>query len=87
MTLPPAPRHANGSRLATAADHDLLRLEAETRHAQDRYRIYRAKTYGPRATDPSHLRELERASQMAEQRLRRVRADRAATIKANEGAP
>lgn len=87
MTVSPAPRHENGSRLATAADHELLRLEAETRHAQDRFRIYRAKTYGPQATDPSHLRELERTSQLAEQRLRRARADRAPTTNTNEGAP
>ncbi len=89
MTVFPAPRHENGSRLATAADHELLRLEAETRHAQDRFRIYRAKTYGPgpRATDASQLRELERASQLAEQRLRRARADRAPTTNTNEGAP
>lgn len=74
------------TRLATQADHDLLRLEAETRHAQDRYRIYRAKTYGPKPTDPAHLRELERVAQHAEQRLRRVRAERAAQTHTNEGA-
>lgn len=73
------------TRLATQADHDLLRLEAETRHAQDRYRIYRAQTYGPKPTDPAHLRELERAAQHAEQRLHRIRADRADQTHTNEG--
>ena len=86
MTGASAPRHPGGSRLVTQADLDLISLEAETRHAQDRFRIYRAKTYGPHPTDPSHLRELERTAQLAEGRLRRVKANITSTTFTNEGA-
>ncbi len=50
---------------------DILGLEAEAKHARERYRLYRAKTYGPSPTDPAHLRDLERVATAAEQRLQR----------------
>ncbi len=51
----------------------LLELEAEARLASDRYRLYRAKTYGRRLTRPGRLRELKRASELAERRLLQAR--------------
>jgi hypothetical protein len=52
---------------------DAAKLEAEAKHARERYRLYEARPYGPRATDPSYLRELGRVSQLAERRLRRAK--------------
>jgi hypothetical protein len=48
-------------------------LEAEARFHRERYDLYRAKTYGPRPTSMVRLRELERARDGAEARLRRGR--------------
>jgi len=50
-------------------DHDVPRLEAEARYARERYDLYRARSYGPRLTDPSRLRELENSSELAQRRL------------------
>jgi hypothetical protein len=61
-----------------SARTELRRLEelrAEANHARDRHRLYRAKTYGPRLTSPRRLRELERASNLAEGRLRRAQSE------------
>jgi hypothetical protein len=57
-------------------DRRLAELEAEARHTSERYRLYRAKVYGPRLTSYAHLRELERESKFAESRLQRTKADR-----------
>lgn len=51
----------------------LEELAAEAKYADDRFRLYRAKTYGPRLTSPGRLRKLERARDLAEARLRRAR--------------
>jgi hypothetical protein len=48
-------------------------LECEDRYHRDRYRLYRAKVQGPRATSPARLEALRRASEAAEARLRRAR--------------
>ena len=48
-------------------------LEAEARHARERYDLYRAKMYGPRPTDPAVFRELERVYRAAAERLRHAR--------------
>ena len=45
-------------------------LRAEARYRRERYDLYRAKVYGPRPTTMSRLRELERARQGADTRLR-----------------
>ena len=45
-------------------------LRAEARHHRERYDLYRAKMYGQRPTTMTRLRELERAHQAAEARLR-----------------
>jgi hypothetical protein len=48
-------------------------LEAEARYARQRADLYRAKTYGPRASSPARMRELERVAEGAEERLRAAR--------------
>ena len=52
-------------------DHDrteeLRELATFARQKRD---LYRARTYGPRETSATRLRELERASEQAETRLR-----------------
>ena len=48
-------------------------LEREDRYHRERYALYRAKVYGPRATSPARLRALRLASEAAERRLRRAR--------------
>ncbi len=52
-------------------------LQAEARYRRERYDLYRAKVYGPRPTTTARLRELERAHQGAEARLRRAQQQRA----------
>lgn len=56
----------------------LTELEAEARHASERYRLYRARAYGPGLTSAGRLRELQRESEFAERRLQRARADQRA---------
>jgi hypothetical protein len=51
-------------------------LEAEARYHRERYDLYRAKTYGPRATSPARLRELELAHRAAQSRLREAKRTR-----------
>lgn len=45
-------------------------LQAQARHARERLDLYRAKTYGPRPTTMTRLRELERVSEAADARVR-----------------
>ena len=47
-------------------------LLAEARYHRHRYDLYRAKMYGSRPTTMTRCRELERAVQGAEARLRRA---------------
>jgi hypothetical protein len=54
-------------------DQEFVLLEAAARHARERYQLYKAKTYGPSATSPTRLRELDRERLRAETRLRRAR--------------
>jgi hypothetical protein len=53
-------------------------LRAEARYHRERYDLYRAKMYGPRLTTTRRLRELERAHQGADARLRHALQERAA---------
>jgi hypothetical protein len=55
--------------MASAAIEDLL---AEARHHRHRYDMYRANMHDLRPTTMARLRELERAQQDAEARLRRA---------------
>jgi hypothetical protein len=48
-------------------------LEREDRYHRERYALYRAKVYGPRATSAARLRDLKLASDAAERRLRHAR--------------
>ncbi len=52
-------------------------LRADARYARERYDLYRAKAYGPRATSITRLRELERASEAAQARLRHAEREAA----------
>ena len=45
-------------------------LQAEARYHRERFDLYKAKTYGPRLTSATRLKELERRQQGAESRLR-----------------
>ena len=49
----------------------------EARYRRERYDLYRAKMYGPRPTTLARLRELERAHQGADDRLRRAQQEQA----------
>jgi len=44
-------------------------LRAQARYARQRYDLYKAKAYGSRLTSASRMRELQRASEGAEERL------------------
>ena len=57
----------------TSADH-LKNLEAESRYHRERLALYRARVYGGFLVSATRLRELERSSEFAEQRLRDARA-------------
>jgi hypothetical protein len=48
---------------------ELERLRADARYHRERLELYRAKAYGPRPTSATRLRELERAHQVAQDRL------------------
>lgn len=56
----------------------LSELEAEARYRRERLALYRARVYGPKPTSASKLRELERACEGAEARVRRARSRRPA---------
>jgi hypothetical protein len=53
-------------------------LRAQARFHRERRDLYRARTYGPRETSPTRLRELERAATLAEERLRFAEREAAA---------
>lgn len=62
---------------------DDLRVQAQ--YARQRYDLYKARAYGQRPTSPTRLRELQRASEQAEARLRAAEAqERAPTT---DGSP
>ena len=50
-------------------------LRVEAHYHRERLALYRARTYGGPLTSATRLRELERASEFAEQRLRRARRE------------
>jgi hypothetical protein len=52
----------------------LARLRMDARYHRDRRDLYRAKTFGPRATSPERLHELERAYEQVAERLRAAEA-------------
>ncbi len=58
-----------------STDH-LDDLRAQALYARQRFDLYKAKAYGSRPTSPARMRELERASEQAQARLRAAEADR-----------
>jgi hypothetical protein len=50
----------------------LVQLRNEARYHRQRYDLYRASLYAGRPTTPARLRELERAFEAAESRLRQA---------------
>ena len=64
---PPAPA------APSPASPDVVRLEAEARFHRDRLALYRARVYASKPTSDARLRELERASALADERLRTSR--------------
>jgi|GEM_PF-1508844 len=61
-------------------------LRAQAQYARERYQLYKAKSFGPHLTSPVRLRELERAYEQAEGRLRAGKAEelRAAAAEAHQ---
>jgi hypothetical protein len=57
----------------TTANH-LEQLRAEVAYRRQRLDLYRAKAYGPRATNSARLTELERDYELATSRLKRALA-------------
>ena len=49
-------------------------LLAQALYARQRFDLYKAKAYGPRPTSPARMRELQRACEQAEARLRAAEA-------------
>jgi hypothetical protein len=62
-------------------------LRAQAQHARQRYQLYKARVYGPRATSLARLRELERAYEQAEARLRAAEAQERRARTPDESAP
>lgn len=62
-------------------------LRAKAQYARERYQLYKAKAYGQRPTSPARLRELQRAYEQAEARLRAAEAEERRTATAGEGPP
>src|SRR3954451_19012931 len=52
----------------------VARLRMDARYHRERSDLYRAKMFGPRATSPERMRELERACEQAAERLRTAEA-------------
>jgi len=50
-------------------------LRAQARYARERYQLYKARELGQRPTSEQRLRELQRACQQAEERLRFAEAE------------
>jgi len=58
-------------------EHDRTdELRELARYARSKRDLYRARTYGPRETSARRLRELERASEQADARLKAYVAER-----------
>ena len=60
--------------MTTDADR-VARLRMDARYHRERRDLYRAKAYGERPSSSARLRELERSSELAEERLRAAEAE------------
>jgi hypothetical protein len=67
------------------SDH-LEDLQAQAEYARQRYQLYRAKAYGLRPTSTVRMRELERAWEQAEARLRAAKAEERGGLSGDDGA-
>ena len=69
-------RRVRGSWIIVLVPTDHLDdLRTQARYARERYQLYKARTLGPRSTSPQRLRELQRACEQAEARLRFAQAE------------
>jgi hypothetical protein len=59
----------------TSKTDELARLRMDARYHGERRDLYRAKAYGPHATSPERLRELERTAERATERLKFAEAE------------
>ena len=66
----PGDRDSGGPILRGVPSDHLEDLRMQAQYARERYRLYKAKSLGGRPTSPQRLRELQRASEQAEERLR-----------------
>jgi hypothetical protein len=66
---------------------DLDDLRAQAQHARQRYQLYKAKAYGQRPTSLARMRELQRACEQAEARLRAAEAQERRARAMNDGPP
>jgi hypothetical protein len=57
-----------------STDH-VADLRAQAEYAQQRYQLYKAKTYGLRRTSPVRMRELERTWERTQARLLAAEAE------------
>lgn len=71
---------------AVSTSH-LDQLRAEAQYARQRYDLYKAKAYGPRPTSQARMRELQRACEQAEARLRAAEAERRDTDSTGDSSP
>lgn len=60
-------------------------LRAQAQYARQRYDLYKARAYGQRPTSESRMRELQRASQQAEERLRAAEREQRGADSAGPG--
>ena len=70
----PERRHSPVDRVDALREerNEIERLRDEARYRRERLELYRARLYGGRAASQAKLRELERASEGAADRLRRA---------------
>lgn len=50
-------------------------LRAQAQYARERYQLYKARSFGQRPTSEQRLRDLQRAHEQAEERLRFAEAE------------
>ena len=74
ITLGPTGRTCRQDLKNVSIEH-LDDLRAKAKYARERYRLYKAKAYGPRDTSAARLREFQRVYEQAEARLRAAEAE------------
>src|SRR3954453_8379025 len=82
---PPLPPAERVSKPAVSTPPDFTELEAQARYQRDRLGLYRAKLQGSDPAATARLRELERASAGADERLRTARRRRPGSARSGGG--